>query len=157
MARRGDPGFSLAPWCPPVSRQLVWAPRAYMGAMVQWRDICEGTHERRSPQPRKRARPVNFPQQIDKGKQSETTQQERLKIIGLKAKSYPYSKISEEAGFSISKHGAHRIVKVWEDEQRIKNAGRPEKYPDTDVTQGLMDASEADPKATLATQCLMLP
>ena len=67
-------------------------------------------------------------------------------------KGYPYSKVSEEAGFSISKHGAHRIVKVWKAEQRIEGAprpGRPEKYPDTDVTQGLIDASEADPEATL--------
>ena len=32
---------------------------------------------------------------------------------------------------------------MWEDEQQI---GRPEKYPDTDVTQGLI---EADPEATL--------
>ena len=41
---------------------------------------------------------------------------------------------------------------MWEDEQRIENAprpGRPEKYSDADVTQGLIDASEADPEATL--------
>ena len=82
----------------------------------------------------------------------ETTQQERLKIIELKAKGYPYSKISEEAGFSISKYGAHRIVKIWEDEKRVENIprpGRPEKYPDIDVTRSLINASEADPEATL--------
>ena len=82
----------------------------------------------------------------------ETTQQERLKIIELKAKGYPYSKISEEAGFSISKYGAHRIVKIWEDEKRVENIprpGRPEKYSEIDVTQNLINASEADPEATL--------
>ena len=63
------------------------------------------------------SRSTPFTMPIDKGKQRETTQQERLKIIELKANGYPYSKISEEACFSISKHGAHQIVKVWEDEQ----------------------------------------
>ena len=93
-----------------------------------------------------------FTMPIDKGKRRETTQQERFKIIELKANGYPYSKISKEAGFSISKHGAHQTVKVWEDEQRMENVprpGHPEKYPDTDVTQRLINASEAGPEATL--------
>ena len=101
---------------------------------------------------------------IDKGKRRETTQQERLKIIELKANGYPYSKISEEAGFLISKYGVYQIVKVWEDEQRMENVprpGHPEKYPDTDVTQRLINASEAGPDATLEgitnDQVLMLP
>ena len=85
-------------------------------------------------------------------KQKKYTQQERIKIIELKAKGHPYSKIGEEAGFPVSKHSAHRIVKVWEDEQRLEDAprpGRPEKYPDTDLAQVLKDASQADPEATL--------
>ena len=88
---------------------------------------------------------------IDKCKRKETPQHERLKIIELKAKGYPYSKIGEETDFSVSKGGAHRIVKVWEDEQRVGNTprpGRPEKYPNTDATQSLINASQAGPEAT---------
>ena len=55
---------------------------------------------------------------IDKGKQ------EHLKITELKTKGYPYSKVS---GLSISRYGAHRM----EDAPR---PGRPEGYPDIDVT-----------------------
>ena len=50
------------------------------------------------------------------------------------------------------KYGAHRIVKIWEDKKRVENIprpGRPEKYSEIDVTQNLINASEADPEATL--------
>ena len=88
----------------------------------------------------------------DECKRKEAPQQKRLKIVELTAKCYPYSKIGEKAGFSVSKGGAHRIVNVWEDERRVGNAprpGRPEKCPGIDVTQSLINAGEADPEAIL--------
>ena len=46
----------------------------------------------------------------------------------------------------------YQIVKIWEDEKRVENIprpGRPEEYSDIDVTQSLINVSEAGLEATL--------
>jgi transposase len=82
------------------------------------------------------------------GKRRETTQEERVRIIQLKSQGYSYKEIPRLAGFPISKTGAERIVKRWEEGRLLQDKPRSSR-PKKAVTPQLIEECERNPAAPL--------
>jgi transposase len=88
------------------------------------------------------------------GKLRQTTLLERIRVIERRARGYSYGRIAQE--LSMTKSCVYRIVKAWEEEERVHPKPQPGR-PRKSVTPKLIEACEQNPVATLAEVSARLP